>query len=89
MAIKQRLQVSFTIANNLLAPNTKATNLGISLWVTTTIAWNNSKNLEDGTLCMKHPKKCSQTILNRPPKNKWKVVVKACETKSYLRQKCA
>jgi hypothetical protein len=34
MPIGQRPPMSSTIANNLLTPNTKATNLRISLWAT-------------------------------------------------------
>ncbi len=44
MTIRQIPLMSFTIANNLLPPNTRATNLGISPHATATIAWNNSKN---------------------------------------------
>jgi hypothetical protein len=54
MAICQRPPMSFTIANNLLAPNTKAVDIGISPR-TTTIAWNTSKNVEDGLFSMNHP----------------------------------
>jgi hypothetical protein len=45
-AIGQIPPMSFAIANNLLAPNIKATNLKISPWATTTTTWNNSKNPE-------------------------------------------
>jgi hypothetical protein len=69
--------MSFAIANNQLAPNIKVTDLGISPQSTTTIAWNNFKNLEDGSFGMKHFKRCSYTIPENPPKDKWGVVVKA------------
>jgi hypothetical protein len=51
--------MSFTIANNLLAYNTRAIDLKISPQTTITIAWNNFKNLEDGSSSMKHLEKCS------------------------------
>jgi hypothetical protein len=59
MAIGQRLLVFLTIAKNLLVPNIKAIDLGISLRVTITMTWNNPKNLEDGSFGMKHPERCS------------------------------
>jgi hypothetical protein len=68
--------VSFAIANNLLAPSIRATDLGISLQATITTTWNNSKNLEDGSFGMKHLERCSYTILESPPINKWGAVVK-------------
>jgi hypothetical protein len=46
--------VSFAIANNLLAPSTKATDLGTSLQAIVVGAWNNFENLEDGSFGMKH-----------------------------------
>jgi len=42
----KRPLMSFAIANNLLTPNIRATDLGISPWT----IWNNSKNHEDGPL---------------------------------------
>jgi hypothetical protein len=49
MAIGQKLPMSFAIVNTVLAPNTRAIDLGIFPWATTIIAWKNSKNLEDGS----------------------------------------
>jgi len=57
--IGQRLPVSFAITNNLLAPSTRATNLGISPWGAIATIWNNFENLEDGFLSMKHLERCS------------------------------
>jgi len=54
--------MSFTIANNLLAPITKAINLGISPQTIIIATWNSFENPEDGSFGMKHPKKCSYTI---------------------------
>jgi hypothetical protein len=51
----QRLPMPFAIANNLLAPKTRVADLGISPQTTTTITYNNSKNVEDGSSSMKHP----------------------------------
>jgi hypothetical protein len=68
--------MSFTIANNLLAPNTKATDLKISPRTITTIQ-NNSENLEDGSFDMKHFERYSYTIPKSPPKDKWGVMIKA------------
>jgi hypothetical protein len=42
--------MSITVANNLLTPNTKAIDLGISQRAITIVAWNNFENLEDGSL---------------------------------------
>jgi len=56
----QRPPMPFAIANNLLAPKTRVADLGISpQTTTTTITYNNSKNLEDGSSSMKHPQRCS------------------------------
>jgi hypothetical protein len=52
----QRPPMPFAIANNLLAPKTRVADLGISPQTTTTITYNNSKNLEDGSSSMKHPR---------------------------------
>jgi hypothetical protein len=79
--------MSFAIANNLLAPNTKATNLGIYPRATTTIAKNNSKNLEDGSFGMKHPKRYSYTMPYIPPEDKWGTMVKVLAMKSYPGQR--
>jgi hypothetical protein len=46
--------MSFAIANNLLAPNTKAIDLGISPQLIMAIARNNSKDFKDGSFSMKH-----------------------------------
>jgi hypothetical protein len=72
--------VSFAIANNLIAPGTKATNLKIHPRATTT-TWNNYKNLKDGSLSMKHLKRCSYTIPESAPKNKWGIVAKTWANK--------
>jgi hypothetical protein len=69
--------VSFTIANNLLAPIIKATYLGISPRVIAIATYNNFKNLEYGSFGMKHPKRCSYTILDIPLENKWGTMVEA------------
>jgi hypothetical protein len=77
MAIGQKPPMSFAIVNNLLAPNIRAIDLRIFQWATIVIAWNNSKNLKDGSSNMKHPERCSYTIPNIPPKDKCRTVVKA------------
>ncbi len=59
MITPKGLPCFFAIANNLLIPNAKASNLKISPRATTTIAWNNFENLKDGSPSMKHPEKCS------------------------------
>jgi hypothetical protein len=87
MAIGKRPPMSFAIANNLLAPNIKATNLRISPQATTKSSWNNFENHEDGFYGMNHPKKCSYTILKSSPKNKWGVVVKAWANKVLSKTK--
>ncbi len=87
MAIGQRPLVSFTIANNLLAPSTKAIDLGISPRTIVTIAWNNFKNFEDGSFGMKRPKRYSYTILDNPPEDKWGVIAKAWANKVVSRKK--
>ncbi len=45
--------MSFAIANNLLTPNIKATNLRISPQVIITIIWNNFENFKDASSNMK------------------------------------
>jgi hypothetical protein len=87
MAIGRKPLVSFVIANNLLAPNTKATNLGISPLATTSPTWNNSKNPEDGSFGMKHRKRCSYTILENPFEDKWAIMVRAWENKVLSKTK--
>jgi len=47
MAIRARLVESFTIANNLLTPNIKTTDLKISPWATIEVTWNNFENPKD------------------------------------------
>jgi len=74
--------MSFAIANNMLAID-----LGISPQTTMTTTWNNSKNPEDGSSNMNHPKKCSYTILESLPENKWGVVVKAWANKVLSKTK--
>ncbi len=69
--------MSFTIANNLLTPSIKVTDLGISPQTTIETTWHNSENLEDGFSGMKHPERCSYTILENPLENKWGTMVKA------------
>jgi hypothetical protein len=50
--------MSFAITNNMLTPNTKATDLKMSPRATI-VTWNNSKNLKDGSFGMKHFKNYS------------------------------
>jgi hypothetical protein len=50
--------MSFAIANNMLAPNTRATNVRIFPQATTITTWNNYENLKDESFGMKHPKRC-------------------------------
>jgi len=69
--IRQRPLVSFAIANNLLTPSTKATDLGISSWTIITTIWNNFENPEDGSSSMKHLEICSYTIPKNPLDDKW------------------
>jgi len=69
------------IANNLLAPYTKATNARISPWATTKLIWNNSKNLEDGSSGTKHLERYSYTIPKNPPQDQWGAVAKAWANK--------
>jgi hypothetical protein len=87
MAIGQRPLVSFAIANNVLTPNIRATDLGISPRAIVTITWNNSENLEDESFGMKHLKRCSYTIPKSPPKNKWGVMTKVWAYKVLSRTK--
>jgi hypothetical protein len=54
--------------------------------VTTT--WNNSKDPDDGSFSMKHPKKCSYTILKNPFKDKWGIMAKAWANKVLSKIKC-
>ncbi len=87
LAIGQRPLVSLVITNNLLAPSIKATDLGISPRATTTIAWNNFENLEDGSFGMKHPEKCSYTIPKNAQDDKWGAKAKAWVNKVIFRTK--
>jgi hypothetical protein len=49
--------MSFAIANNLLTPNVRATDLGISPWATViTTSYNNFENLKDGPLVWNIPR---------------------------------
>jgi hypothetical protein len=68
--------VSFAIANNLLALNTKAIDLRISPRATATTC-NNFENLKDGFFGMKHHERYSITIPENPPKDKWGVMAKS------------
>jgi hypothetical protein len=77
MIIGRKPPVPFAIANNLLVPSFRAINLRISPQTTTT-TWNNSENPKDGSFGMKHFERCSYTILESPPENKWGVEAKAC-----------
>lgn len=63
----------FAITNNLLAPNTRTTKLGISPQAITTITWNNSENPKDGSSSMG----CLYTIPESSHEDKSGVVVKA------------
>ncbi len=80
--------MSFAIANNLLAPNTKAIDLRISQQTIVATIYNKSENLENGSFGMKNPNKCSYTILENPPKEKWGGVIKAWANKVLPGQKC-
>jgi hypothetical protein len=79
--------MSFAIANNLLTPNIKAINPRIFPRTIAVIAWNNFGNLEDGFSSMKHPKKCSYTILESPVEDKWGEMVKVWANKFLSRIK--
>jgi hypothetical protein len=79
--------VSFAIANNLLAPNTKAIDLRISQQTIVATIYNKSENLENGSFGMKNPNKCSYTILESPPKDKWGGVAKAWANKVLCKTK--
>jgi hypothetical protein len=79
--------MSFAIANNLIAPNTRATNLRRSPQAIIATTWNNFENLEDVSSSMKHPERCSYTILENPFEDKWGVVVKAWANKVLYRTK--
>ncbi len=72
-----RPPLSFAIANNLLTLSIRAIDLRISPRAIIIIAWNNFENLEDASSDMNHPKKCSYTIPESPPENKWGAVAKA------------
>jgi hypothetical protein len=87
MAIGQRPLVSFTIANNLLAPNTRAINLRISPKTIITTTWNNFENFENESFGMKRPKRYSYTILESPPEDKWGVMAKVWANKVVSRKK--
>jgi hypothetical protein len=39
--------------------------------------WKEFENLENGSSNMKHPERCSYTILESPPENKWGAMAKA------------
>jgi hypothetical protein len=77
--------MSFAIANNLLTPSNRATDLGISPPTTTLIAWNNFENPKDGSFGMKHHERYSYTILESPPKDKWGIMAKAWANKILSR----
>jgi hypothetical protein len=79
--------VSFAIANNLLTPNNRATDLKITPQAIQA-TWNNFKNPKDGSFSMKHLKRYSCTILESPLEDKWVVVVEAWANKIYPKQKC-
>jgi hypothetical protein len=81
MIIGQRPLTYFAIANNLLAPSTRAIDLRIFPRTIIVITWNNFKNLEDGSSSMKHPDRCSYTILESPHEDKWGAMVKAWANK--------
>jgi hypothetical protein len=87
MATRQRPPMSFAIANNLLAPSIRATDLGISPQATTIVAWNNYENPEDGSSSMKHPKRCSYTIPKIPSKDKWGVMARVWVNKILSKTK--
>jgi hypothetical protein len=72
--IRQKPLEPFAITNNLLTPNAKATDLGISPWATTPGAWNNFEKFEDGSFNMNHHERCLLTILDTPLENKWKAM---------------
>jgi len=67
----------FTIANDLLTLNTRATDLRITPQAIVVGAWNNFENLKDGSSGIRHPERCSYVILDNPLEDKWGVVVKA------------
>jgi hypothetical protein len=87
MIIGRKPLVFFAIANNLLAPSTRATDLGISPQATIAASWNNFKNPKDGSSSMKHFERCSYTILESPPENKWEIAVKAWTNKILSKTK--
>jgi hypothetical protein len=66
-------------------PNTKAANLGMSPQAIA--AWNNFENPKDRFSGTKHPNKCSNTILESPPKNKWGTMAKAWANKILSKRK--
>jgi hypothetical protein len=79
--------VSFAIAINPLAPSIRATGLGSSPRATTTTAWNNFENHEDGSFGLKHHEKCSYTIPKSPLKEKWGVMAKVWANKVLSKTK--
>ncbi len=78
--------MSFSIANNLLTPSIKATDLKITPQATTTI-WNNFENPKDGSSSMKHLSRCSYTIPETPFENKWGVVAEVWANKNISKTK--
>jgi hypothetical protein len=82
-----KTQVSFAIANNLLAPNIRATNLGIFPGTTIIATWNNSENPKDESFGMNHSKRCSYTIPESPSKGKQGGMVKAWANKVLSKTK--
>jgi hypothetical protein len=79
--------MSFAIANNLLALSIKAINLRIPPQAIVTTTYNNFKSIEDGSFGMKQHERCSYTIFESPPENKWGVVGKAWVNKVLSKTK--
>jgi len=79
--------MSFVIVNNLLTPSTRAIDLGIFPWATIVTTWDNFENPEDESSSMKQPKKCSYTIPESTPKDKWGVMTKAWVNKVLSKTK--
>jgi len=78
--------VSFTIANNMLNPSIRATDLRISPQETIITIWN-SKNLKNGSFGVKHPERCSYTIPKNTFEDKWGRVAKAWANKVLSKTK--
>jgi hypothetical protein len=77
--------MSFVIANDLLAPSTRAIELRISPWATIVVGWNNSENAKDKFFGMKH-----QMFIDHPSsplENKWGAMVKAYTNKVLSKKK--